>query len=184
MGLDMYLSKRTYVKNWEHTPDEKRYEITIKRGGQPVSEHTINTARITEIVEEVGYWRKANQIHNWFIDNCADGDHNRYEMEVSREQLKDLKTLCEKVLTDSKLVKGKIKNGQTYQNGEWIDNLQEGKYIENPETAEMLLPTQPGFFFGSTDYDEWYIKDLKHTVDIINDCLKYQEGYFNYYASW
>ena len=27
--------------------------------------------------------------------------------------------------------------------------------------AEANLPTQAGFFFGSTEYDEWYFNDVK-----------------------
>ena len=33
-----------------------------------------------------------------------------------------------------------------------------------------LLPTQEGFFFGSTDYDEWYFSDVK-------DCLRQMKQY-------
>ena len=28
--------------------------------------------------------------------------------------------------------------------------------------APWLLPTQEGFFFGSTEYDEWYFKNLEN----------------------
>lgn len=34
----------------------------------------------------------------------------------------------------------------------------------NVEYAQSVLPTQGGFFFGSTDYDDWYWHDVK-------DCL-------------
>lgn len=30
----------------------------------------------------------------------------------------------------------------------------------NVELAKNLLPTQSGFFFGSTEYDEWYYQDM------------------------
>ena len=39
------------------------------------------------------------------------------------------------------------------------------KVLGNNDLAEELLPTRSGFFFGSTDYDEWYFEDLK-------DCKK------------
>ena len=29
MGLDMYLHKRTYVKNWDHMGPEDRHTITV-----------------------------------------------------------------------------------------------------------------------------------------------------------
>ena len=37
--------------------------------------------------EEVGYWRKANQIHKWFVDNVQDGVDDCGEYKVTKEQL-------------------------------------------------------------------------------------------------
>lgn len=34
------------------------------------------------------------------------------------------------------------------------------------ETSKELLPTQGGFFFGSTDYDDWYYHDM---ITILNE---------------
>ena len=35
MGLDMYLSKRTYVKRWDHQKPENQHEVIVNRGGKP-----------------------------------------------------------------------------------------------------------------------------------------------------
>ena len=35
------------------------------------------------------------------------------------------------------------------------------RVLENHSLAEDLLPTQDGFFFGSTDYNQWYFEDVK-----------------------
>lgn len=56
--------------------------------------------------------------------------------------------------------------------------------IANSESAEELLPTGSGFFFGSTDYDEYYFGDLNDTVGIITRCLESKFDYFEYQASW
>lgn len=55
--------------------------------------------------------------------------------------------------------------------------------------AAELLPSQAGFFFGGTDYDEWYFENLEHTVKIIDHALdpenlvgKYDA--FEYQSSW
>jgi hypothetical protein len=37
-----------------------------------------------------------------------------------------------------------------------------------PGVAKELLPTQAGFFFGSTDYDEYYYEDLVYTRDLLD----------------
>lgn len=79
------------------------------------------------------YWRKANEIHRWFVDTCQDGVDDCEEYEVHPEQLMDLIDRCEQITVDHSL-------------------------------AQDLLPTQGGFFFGSTDYDEWYFNDLEETA--------------------
>jgi hypothetical protein len=187
MGLDMYLYKKTYVKNWEHMKPEEKHTITVKKDGKVVK--SINHNKIAYIVEDAGYWRKANAIHKWFIDNCANGDGDRSTMYVDSEQLQELLDTVNKVLDGSKLVKGKVVNGQTSSENGWVDNLEDGEIIEDSTLAEELLPTQSGFFFGGTNYDQYYIADLKHTKEVLEEALKdygvdghYPE--FEYHASW
>lgn len=43
--------------------------------------------------------------------------------------------------------------------------------LSNRHNAERELPTQSGFFFGSTEYDEGYFSDLQDTVDKIENVL-------------
>lgn len=50
--------------------------------------------------DEVGYWRKANQIHGWFVENVQAGVDDCGEYAVTVDQLKTLKGLCEEVLGD------------------------------------------------------------------------------------
>ena len=64
----MYLSKKTYVKNWDHNPKERHFDIKIRQNDQPYP--FIDTNNITYIEEEAMYWRKANQIHAWFVKHC------------------------------------------------------------------------------------------------------------------
>lgn len=37
--------------------------------------------------------------------------------------------------------------------------------------AKDLLPTQPGFFFGSTNYDEYYYKNVENVLEICKTLL-------------
>jgi len=184
MGLDMYLYKKHYVKNWAHDKDEGKYKITIEKGGK--KDPKINTKDVIYIVEEVGYWRKANAIHKWFIDNCANGNEEKTEMYVSYKKLEDLRDIVSRVLASCKLVKGEVVNGQSYDKtmGEWVDNKVAGKYVKDPSLAQMLLPTTSGFFFGSTEYDQWYVEDLKLTLEILEEALTDESAEFEYSASW
>jgi hypothetical protein len=52
--------------------------------------------------------------------------------------------------------------------------------------ANSLLPPQAGFFFGSTEINDWYIDDLKLTIEIIDRCLKERLSTWNfsYQSSW
>ena len=140
------------------------------------------------IVEEVGYWRKANQIHNWFVDKVQDGEDDcEYHHEVTKEILEELLDTCETVLASCELVDGKIKNGEHMEDGNWIPIMEDGKYIKNPSVAMELLPTTSGFFFGSTDYDEYYVNDIKETIDIVTKVLEttdFEKEMVYYVSSW
>jgi hypothetical protein len=50
--------------------------------------------------------------------------------------------------------------------------------------AASILPTQEGFFFGCTDYDDGYIQDLEDTIKQLEPILNDTEGELYYHASW
>ena len=138
MGLDMYLTRKTYVKQWSHQAPEEQFELSITKGGKPYD--GINLSNVTNIEEEVGYWRKANQIHRWFVENIQNGVDNCGEYSVSKGELEELRNICTEVLNDH-------------------------------SKAEELLPSASGFFFGNTDYDEWYYNDVEHTIEILDKII-------------
>ncbi len=43
--------------------------------------------------------------------------------------------------------------------------------LEDRSRADELLPTTSGFFFGSTQYDEWYFNKLEDTIKDITPIL-------------
>ncbi len=49
--------------------------------------------------------------------------------------------------------------------------------------ADALLPSANGFFFGNTDYDEWYYNDIENTIKILEEALA-EDGDFYYTSSW
>jgi hypothetical protein len=173
MGLDMYLNKKTFV--WSN--DRENLKISGLK-------HPIRGENVKYIVEEAGYWRKANAIHQWFVNNVQEGEDDCKEYYVSEEQMKELLDLVNRVLSASKMVKGKVKNGSTFKDGKEIPNMEDGEYIEDPTVAKELLPTTSGFFFGGTEYDQWYIADLKLTKTILEKALKDTSGEYSYSSSW
>lgn len=140
------------------------------------------------IKEEVGYWRKANHIHKWFVENIQNGvDDCNYHREVREEDLLELLDVCKKVLDSCEMTQGQVCNGYRYENGNRIPVMESGKYVKDPSIAAELLPTESGFFFGGTDYDEWYVQDVKSTIDIVNKVLEttdFETQMVYYCSSW
>ncbi len=188
MGLDMYASRRLHVKQWEHHRPEERYKVQIEYGGKPLE--GIQADRISDVEEEVMYWRKANHIHGWFVDNVQAGEDKCRPYYVHYDQIARLGEVCEKVIKASKLVKGKVWNGRRYDEDhpKGIDQWQPGKVIDNPSVAKKLLPTRSGCFFGSLQYDEQYLNDVIETRDWAKRMLTDEEsgvpGDIYYSSSW
>ena len=155
MGLDMYLYKRTYVKNWEFMDESQKHRILIEKDGKVRED--IKPERITYITEEVAYWRKFNALHAWFVENCQDGIDDCKEYYVSVEQLKELLSILQEI-DSSNLLK----------------------------TAEENLPTQSGFFFGGTEYDEYYFEEVKETIKTLESLLSEENSDASYFynSSW
>lgn len=147
MGLDMYLTKRTYV--WKDYDKNKRELCDIVL---PDKYSAIKPERIKEVVEEVAYWRKANHIHKWFVEKIQGGKDDCGDYYVSHAQLKELIEACKAVLL-------------------------------NRDKASEILPTQSGFFFASTDYDEYFFTDCQDTVNELEPLLE-EKGEFYYHSSW
>lgn len=94
MGLDMYLTKEHFIgAKYERRNVKGECKISVE--GKPLD---INFNQISVIKEEVAYWRKANQIHKWFVDNIQDGEDNCEESLASYGKLMELVDLCKKVI--------------------------------------------------------------------------------------
>ena len=153
MGLDMYLYKKHYVKNWDWMTDQEKHTISLKKGKKKLNH--IKPDRVCSVVEEVMYWRKFNALHKWFVDNVQEGVDDCKESFVDES---DLKMLLETL---------------TY-------------VLENKDSAETILPTAQGFFFGSDDIDEYYWEEVKSTIIQLKDLLEEDNkgASFYYRSSW
>ena len=146
---------------------------------------TISPSIPTELKEEIGYWRKANHIHRWFVENVQESQDDGTEYDVERHKLAQLLQTVILVLNASELIPGKVSVGYYHEGGKRIQLLESGRIIKDPEKAETLLPTQEGFFFGKTDYDEDYYADLVWTIEVLEAALKSPlDVTFTYQSSW
>jgi hypothetical protein len=149
MGLDMYLNRKQYVKDWDHTPEEMKKNIKVEVMGTQ-----IKTNKLLYLEFEGMYWRKANHIHRWFVKNVQNGEDECIPHHVPIEKLIELRDLCLYIIKDN-------------------------------EKADELLPTQEGFFFGGTDYDEYYFDSLSETYKTLSNLIKnYPEDEYYYHSSW
>jgi hypothetical protein len=162
MGLDMYLYRETYIgAEFEHRNVKGKVDITIN--DVPVD---IDMKKISSIKETVGYWRKANQIHHWFVQNVQDGEDNCAYYHVGEHKLKELLEEVEKVLASK--------------------GTPQEEYVVNE-----FLPSSDGFFFGS-DYEadpDWYWMQMENTKGILTEILsekKSPDMWVDYYyqSSW
>jgi len=158
MGLDMYLKAEKYIPGYDWNGN-KVVELCsdIVKLSELSSLIDPESLGITVSVT-VAHWRKANQIHHWFVNNAQDGIDDCKSYYVPKDQLEHLLGICTAILVDC-----------------------------DKATAKTLLPTMEGFFFGSGDYDEYYFDDLRSTVDqlmrIFSDPANKMVDFY-YQSSW
>ena len=169
MGLDMYLNVKKYVnQNNGYGPDAVRrpeYDAIVKAAGLDKFTNDPSVSIYgANVSVTAAYWRKANAIHSWFVTNVQNGVDECQEGYVGLDQLKELVAACADILLH--------KDDHDY-------------------CREVLTPTG-GFFFGSTDIDEWYFQDIEYTynrltelINMLEDCIKNEEWFdVTYQSSW
>ena len=158
MGLDMYLNSVPKVKSTDEL-EKLQERLTIAYFKDKLQEELksiqkeknfiydipfslspyINKENYAECLKEysykvdvsmkLGYWRKFNALHAWFVknvqkevDDCGIYIVTKLQLEGLYEELKSI----------------------------------------NKDNAENILPNQKGFFFGGTEYDEYYWKEIEY----------------------
>lgn len=157
-----------YVGGWRHSDTEETtiYRTILDLAGASNyhcdgSPHLLlNTVSASEKELElrlcIGYWRKANQVHGWFVDKVQDGVDECQLSPVTREQFQELDSACALALK------------------------------KRTKTAAMAtIPPTEGFFFGGYDVDEYYWQDLRETQEQIAKALSLPDEWsFAYRSSW
>lgn len=100
MGLDMYLSAHKYVGNWNLDNHEEKDQYAVITKAVGLEGFVCEGSPHLTVAVTVAYWRKANAIHLWFVDNIQDGHDDCQESYVSREQLEELRDLCYKAIAN------------------------------------------------------------------------------------
>jgi hypothetical protein len=110
MGLDMYLHAKKYVEkiDWSKLDRDNGISMDSPEVINPLWKDIVNVSDLSDVATDIygvnvdvtcAYWRKANQIHAWFVDNVQRGVDDCGEYYVSHEKLKELLDLVNKALS-------------------------------------------------------------------------------------
>ena len=164
MGLDMYFfaRKTTYksFSKWDE-PDranEVNYPEDLKTFSDYIYDRNFKSVQ-TETIYQIGYFRKFNALHGYIVKTFANGIDNCQAILLHKEDVEQIKKVLDDVLNAHQQV----------------------------EKAKEILPTQSGFFFGETDYDEFYFNEAKVAADLMQsflDNFDFENYQLVYQASW
>jgi len=188
MGLDMYLEARKFVSGYDFAPEADKHLFNQLSEISPAAPSVDSPS--FQLTVNIGYWRKANAIHGWFVREIGDGVDECQEMYVRREKLAELKSALLLALGEKPSVVAPASQGYSI-NGNPAEVIAETMVLEahraelNDESDTDPLRPVGGFFFGGTEKDEWYYRQLANTLDIIEKALALPSTWDIYYqASW
>jgi hypothetical protein len=109
MGLDMYLSARKYINKVDWSIVEKQDTVDYSAATIPQWNNIVEAAELSDVANKkdiygvsvsvnCAYWRKANQIHKWFVTNVQNDEDDCGEYYVSHDRLKELLTTARQAL--------------------------------------------------------------------------------------
>ena len=105
----MYLSaKKHFAKiNWQALQANDELSYNSPEAVYPKFNDLLELTQLSNVATDIygatvevtcAYWRKANQVHAWFVKNIQGGNDNCGEYYVSQDKLKELRDLCQKAL--------------------------------------------------------------------------------------
>lgn len=137
MGLDQYLKASKYVSDWEFSSKiDPTYNNLLKLMGLTREDVEASNTPSATVEFNIAYWRKANAVHKWFVDNVQDGKDECQHSYVSREQLQELVNNCNHILKN----KGAAKNVLPSKSGFFFGNTDyDDGYYDNLEYTSKRL---------------------------------------------
>jgi hypothetical protein len=143
----MFLKGKRYVSDYDD--QDKVINSEIMRHFPELSE----AQTVQEVTVRVGYWRKANQIHKWFVDNIQEGVDDCGDYYVSRESLQALRALCQQVIDFGHLATDKLPPQSGFFFGR--DTVDEYYFRDLEDTIKIIdgalaLPSSWGLEYSSS----------------------------------
>jgi hypothetical protein len=152
----MYLSVRKYVERLVEDEPQKPRETDDFRDLLRITD----TADIVEVGGYTGasveipvyYWRKANSIHKWFVDNLADGVDNCQPIEFEPKKLEGLLANIKAVLDSPRVASKKMPTSSGFFFGsedysEWYFDTLKTTYDDLSALLESLKKKGEGKYW-------------------------------------
>jgi hypothetical protein len=144
MGLDQYLYANVYLSEANFLGEQKQNAFAKVKEALEADSFICEDFPALNVNVKVGQWRKANQIHQWFVDNVQDGEDNCKEYYVEREQLEELKSVCEQVIADKTLAEDLLPPASGFFFGSYeIDEWYWEQVKDTVEQLERVLTKVP-----------------------------------------
>ena len=157
-----YARKTTYksFSKWDKPSKvgETDYPEDLKTFSDYIYDRNFKSVQ-TEIRYQIGYFRKFNALHSYIVKTFANGIDNCQDIILYKEDVEQIKKVLDDVLN----------------------------VHQQAEKAKEILPTQSGYFFGGTDYDEFYFDEVKVAADLMQsflDNFDFENYQLVYRASW
>lgn len=153
MGLDMYLRAKAYF-----SPSEFRGEEHVEK-----FQKLMDVAEVNSYLDDglphaylevtVGYWRKSNQVHAWFVHNVQGDVDECQDSYVDRKQLVELKESCQQVLEAPALAEEILPVQQGFFFGS--DEYDEWYFEDLKETVKIIdkvleMPEEWDFYYQAS----------------------------------
>jgi hypothetical protein len=164
MGLDMYLSVRKYVSRMDFSD----YDKSEGYRNTPQFDSLVDALGVSEFIEPqdgTGIYVEIPVMY-WRKANAI----HKWFVDTQADGLDN----CQHIDVTTESLK------------ELRDLCEQELYSK--DDLGLHLPTESGFFFGSTEYDENYIHDISYTRDRLKQVIKTMEKsgdhFAVYQASW
>ena len=162
MGLDMYLSARRYVSKYNYSSSDETLTDAFQKMAATAPDDFMKYGEFSGIT--ITY-----PIAYWRKANAI---HGWFVRKCGNNQ-----DTCQEMYVSTNDLRDLLATCLQVQ--------------KSPELARELLPPTEGFFFGSSEVDQYYIADLDRTIEILTHVIDQKSKMtdeFNfemfYQASW
>ena len=117
--------------------------------------------------KELSYFRKVNFLVKFFNDKiveyCGGTILDGLDIPIDKEWCEELLDKCNQVVDKYDELKALYTPDTDYNNTKLFESEEANNLFA--KFVSETLSTMAGFFYGSTDYDKWYLEDVKDVIE-------------------